>query len=168
MRIATTSSKCAKAFKVLVVAGTIVSLGACVQGKGDKEVAGTLLGAAAGGVIGSQIGDGTGQLVAVGAGVLLGGLLGSEIGRSMDKADQAYAAQSYQQTMETAPVGQTNGWVNPDSGNQGSYTPVKTYQANNGQYCREFQQTITVGGQTESAYGTACRQPDGAWQIASN
>ena len=157
-----------KALKVLVVAGTIVSLGACVQGKGDKEVAGTLLGAAAGGVIGSQIGDGTGQLVAVGAGVLLGGLLGSEIGRSLDKADQAYAAQSYQQTMETAPVGQTNSWVNPDSGNQGSYTPVKTYQANNGQYCREFQQTITVGGQTESAYGTACRQPDGVWQIASN
>jgi surface antigen len=100
--------------------------------------------------------------------VLLGGLLGSEIGRSLDKADQAYAAQSHQQTMETAPVGQTNSWVNPDSGNQGSYTPVKTYQANNGQYCREFQQTITVGGQTESAYGTACRQPDGVWQIASN
>ncbi|MDP6951732.1 MAG: RT0821/Lpp0805 family surface protein [Alphaproteobacteria bacterium] len=157
-----------KALKVLVVAGTIVSLGACVQGKGDKEVAGTLIGAAAGGLIGSQIGSGSGQLVAVGAGVLLGGLLGSEVGRSLDKADQAYAAQTYNQTLEHAPVGQTNTWVNPDSGNEGSYTPVKTYQADSGQYCREFQQTITVSGQTESAYGTACRQPDGTWQIVSN
>ena len=51
---------------------------------------------------------------------------------------------------------------------QGTYTPVKTYQTDNGQYCREFQQTITVGGQTESAYGTACRQPDGSWQIVNN
>lgn len=157
-----------KALKILVVAGTIVSLGACIQGKGDKEIGGTLLGAAAGGLIGSQIGSGTGQLVAVGAGVLLGGLLGSEIGRSLDKADQAYAAQTYQTTLEQAPVGQTNTWVNPDSGNQGSYTPVKTYQADDGRYCREFQQTVTVGGQTESAYGTACRQPDGSWQIVGN
>jgi hypothetical protein len=31
--------------------------------------------------------------------------------------------------------------------------------------CREFQQTITVGGQTQEAYGTACRQSDGSWKI---
>jgi surface antigen len=157
-----------KALKVLVVAGTIVSLGACVQDRGNKEVAGTLVGAAAGGLIGSQIGGGSGQLVAVGAGVLLGGLLGSEVGRSLDKADQAYAAQTYQQTLEYAPTGQTNTWVNPDSGNEGSYTPVKVMQTDSGQYCREFQQTVTVSGQTESAYGTACRQPDGTWQIVGN
>ena len=31
--------------------------------------------------------------------------------------------------------------------------------------CREFQQTITVNGKTENAYGTACLQSDGAWKI---
>jgi surface antigen len=156
-----------KLFKVVVVVGTVLSLGAC-EGKGNKEVAGTLLGAGIGGLAGSQIGSGTGQLIAVGAGVLLGGLLGSEIGKSLDRADQAYAAQTYQSTLETVPTGQTQTWVNPDTGNQGSYTPVRTYQSDAGQYCREFQQTITVGGQTESAYGTACRQPDGSWQIVNN
>ena len=30
--------------------------------------------------------------------------------------------------------------------------------------CREFQRTITIGGKTEKAYGTACRQPDGTWK----
>jgi len=31
--------------------------------------------------------------------------------------------------------------------------------------CREYQQTITVGGRTERAYGTACKQADGSWKI---
>lgn len=31
--------------------------------------------------------------------------------------------------------------------------------------CREFAQTITVGGQPVQAVGTACRQPDGTWRI---
>ena len=153
--------------KGVIIIAAILALAAC-EGKGNKEIGGTLIGAAAGGLVGSQIGGGTGKLVAVGAGVLLGGLIGSEVGKSLDKADQAYAAQSYQSSMETAPTGETSTWVNPDSGNQGTYTPTNTYQTDSGQYCREFQQTITVGGQTEDAYGTACRQEDGTWQIVSN
>jgi hypothetical protein len=31
--------------------------------------------------------------------------------------------------------------------------------------CREFQQTIMIGGQATKAYGTACRQADGTWKI---
>lgn len=36
-----------------------------------------------------------------------------------------------------------------------------------GRQCREFQQTVTVGGRTEQAYGTACLQPDGSWEIVN-
>ena len=39
------------------------------------------------------------------------------------------------------------------------------FKNNNGRYCREFQQTVTIGGRTAEAYGTACRQPDGSWKI---
>jgi hypothetical protein len=31
--------------------------------------------------------------------------------------------------------------------------------------CREFQQTITVGGTAQEAYGTSCLQPDGSWKV---
>ncbi|MPY70224.1 MAG: hypothetical protein GEU92_09055 [Alphaproteobacteria bacterium] len=31
-------------------------------------------------------------------------------------------------------------------------------------YCREYTETVVIGGQTHSAYGTACQQPDGSWQ----
>ncbi|MCZ6875908.1 MAG: hypothetical protein O7G88_20660 [bacterium] len=42
---------------------------------------------------------------------------------------------------------------------------VRTYQIDSGQYCREYQQTVVIGGQEDRAFGTACRQPDGSWQI---
>jgi hypothetical protein len=34
-----------------------------------------------------------------------------------------------------------------------------------GRYCREYQRTVTVGGQAQAAYGRACWRPDGSWEI---
>ena len=81
--------------------------------------------------------------------------------------DKEIAAQTAQRAFETNRTGQASTWKNPDSGNSGSITPTKTYQSAGGQYCREYQQTITVGGEKHQAYGTACRQPDGSWKIQS-
>src|ERR1044072_1885041 len=59
-----------------------------------------------------------------------------------------------------APLGQGQG-PTPDAGNTGSVTPVREGRvASTGEYCREFQQTVQVGGKSQNAYGTACRQPD--------
>lgn len=33
--------------------------------------------------------------------------------------------------------------------------------------CREFQQTVTIGGRLQQAWGTTCQQADGTWKIAS-
>jgi hypothetical protein len=35
------------------------------------------------------------------------------------------------------------------------------------QSCREFQDTVTVGGTQQRAYGTTCQQPDGSWLIVA-
>ncbi len=153
----------------LVAVGTmIVALAACTNEQtGQKQTFGTLAGAALGGLLGSQVGSGKGKLAAVGAGVLLGGLLGSEVGKSLDRADQLAMSQSTQRALESQPSGTATTWRNPDSGNSGSITPRPAYQNASGQQCREYQQTVTVGGQDQSAYGTACRQPDGTWKIVS-
>lgn len=129
-----------------------------------KQSVGTIGGAVAGGLLGSQVGKGTGQLWATGAGVLLGALIGSEIGQSLDRADMAYAEQASQRA-QTAPIGQQITWNNPQSGNSGVITPVRDGQGPAGQYCREYQQTVVVGGKSQSAYGRACRRPDGSWEI---
>jgi hypothetical protein len=39
------------------------------------------------------------------------------------------------------------------------------YRAPNGQYCREYQSTVIVGGRPQPGYGTACLQPDGSWRV---
>jgi len=151
-----------KKFIAVLLAATLLS--AC-EGMGQKESSGTLIGAGTGAVIGAQAGKGEGRLVGVAVGTLLGALIGGEIGRSMDRADRLAAQQAYQQA-QTAPVGDTITWDNPDNGHYGSVTPVR--QGTNdatGEYCREFQQTVTIGGQTQQAYGVACRQPDGSWRI---
>ncbi len=152
---------------IAIVFAAALSLGACVSDQGNKQTLGTLIGAGLGGLAGSQIGSGTGQLAAIGAGVLLGGLLGNQVGKSLDKADIAYAERNAQETLEYQPTGATSSWVNPDSGNSGSITPTKTYESAGGEYCREYQQTVTVGGDEQSAYGTACRQPDGSWKLVN-
>lgn len=155
-------------FKIFIVGALATSLAACAQngytgygGAGPKQQIGTIGGALAGGLAGSQFGSGSGRLWATGAGVLIGALAGNNIGRSLDRADQQYLAQASVRSFETgAPVQ----WNNPDSGNYGSVAPGRSYQARGG-YCREYTQTINIGGRAERAYGTACRQPDGSWQI---
>lgn len=116
----------------------------------------------AGGLIGSRFGGGAGKLVAVGVGTLLDAFAGREIGASLDKADHHHADQA---AARSAPIGQPIRWNNPQSGHQGSIVPTNDGYAADGVYCREFQQTIVVGGRSEQAFGTACRQPDGSWRI---
>ncbi len=153
--------------KLIVAVALGLTVAAC-EGAGQKQQAGTLLGGVAGAVAGAQFGSGKGQLAATATGALLGALVGSEVGKSLDRADRLAMQQTSQRTLEEVPTGSTGEWKNPDSGNAGTITPTRTYQNTEGEYCREYQQTITVGGQVEEAYGTACRQPDGTWQIVSN
>lgn len=153
--------------KIAVVAMAALLAGACAERYGPKETAGMVIGGAAGGLAGSQIGGGSGKLVATGVGTLLGALVGSEIGRSLDRADRAYLAQAQYDALEYRPNGQQVAWRNPDSGNYGYVQPVDTYQSPYGQYCREYQQTVYIGGRAERAYGTACRESDGSWRVVN-
>ena len=145
----------------------VVSLGACASGDfGNKQLAGSLIGAAGGGLLGSQFGDGAGQLAATAAGTAIGALVGNQIGQGLDRADQAAASRAQIQALETAPTGSTVVWRNPDSGNAGRVQPLGTYRTTSGEFCREFQHTVLVGGEAQDAFGTACRQPDGSWRIS--
>lgn len=65
----------------------------------------------------------------------------------------------------TAPVGETIIWN--DGTASGTVAATRDGTSSSGRYCREFQQTVTIGGKTENAYGTACRTADGAWEIVS-
>lgn len=133
----------------------------------SKQDMGTGIGAVAGGVMGAQFGKGDGRLVTTALGALLGAGIGNSMGASLDRADMQYYDQTAQRALEKGTSGRALPWSNPDSGNSGVVIPSAPYKNTSGQYCREFQNKITVGGKTQSGYGTACRQPDGSWQIVS-
>lgn len=115
----------------------------------------TLLGAGAGGAIGTQIGRGSGRAAAIITGALLGGAVGSQYG---------YETHCAQQVFQTAPVGHQVQWRSDNA--YYSVTPTREYR-DEGRYCREYQSSATVGGRRSETYGTACMQPDGSWEIVN-
>lgn len=152
---------------VLVVGLALPSLGGCASDTfGPKTTIGGLGGAAAGGLLGAASG-GRHRGEKIAAGVIIGGLLGGALGNVLDQRDRELAQRNAQLALETAPTGSSSEWRNPDNGHYGSFTPTRTYQDGSGAYCREYQQTIIVGGERQQGWGTACRQPDGSWRIAN-
>jgi surface antigen len=79
----------------------------------------------------------------------------------MDDVDRLYLAR----TLEAAPSGRVTAWQNPDTQTHYQAQPLRTYQRPDGRYCREYQTRTLVGGAWRDAYGTACRQPDGSWEL---
>ncbi len=151
---------------VVMMSVVLLVLSGCAPyGHGPREQQGTLIGAGSGALLGAQVGSGKGRLVAVAIGTLAGALIGQDVGRTLDRADQMAMKQNAQYALENAPTNTSTAWRNPDSGNSGAVTPVETYRRKGGEYCREYHQTVRIGGEIQQAYGTACRQPDGSWKI---
>lgn len=134
-----------------------IDLGRC-----NRAAIGAVVGGAAGGIIGAHVGKGDGRTAAIIGGSVIGILVGGAIGQSMDRLDQSCVGQ----VLEHAPTRQAVAWRNPDNA-QYRVTPVRTFEAAPGTYCREYQATATIGGRSERTYGTACRQPDGAWKVVN-
>lgn len=158
--------------KHIAVILTVFSLGACAQNQGNSgllnnQTLGSVVGGLGGAAVGSQLGEGRGRTLAIIGGGLAGTLIGGQLGRNLDDNDKRMSQTTTQQALNTNPVGQTSAWNNPNSGNSGTVTPQKTYQTASGN-CRQFEQTVTTGGNLSTGYGTACQQPDGSWRIVNN
>ena len=146
---------------ILLLAGAItLALGATAC---TNEQSGQVVGGILGGIAGHQVGGGRGRTVATVAGTIAGAFIGGNVGRSMDDTDRLKAHRS----LEYSQTNETTHWSNPDTGNAYSMTPTRTWQSDNGRYCREYQSDVVIGGRRETAYGTACRQPDGSWKVVS-
>lgn len=127
-----------------------------------KQDQGVLIGAIAGGILGHQVGGGSGQVLATMVGTVAGAMIGGSIGRQMDETDRLNTAAA----LENVRTGVPSSWVNPDTGYEYVVTPTNTYDSGTGP-CREYTMDATIGGKTEQVYGTACRQADGSWKVVN-
>lgn len=131
-------------------------------GMGTKQTVGTVGGAAAGAAAGYFIGGRSGWGALIGG--VAGGLLGNVIGQQLDEADRREAAAAAERAMN-APVGTTQTWANPNTGNSGAVTTT-AQRSQAGRVCKDFQTSVRTGsGQSETGTGTACQNPDGSWSI---
>lgn len=116
---------------VFLCAVSVFMLAACNtmpqrSSSGGKQQAGTVLGALAGVLAGSQIGKGSGRTAAMIVGALAGGYLGNTIGAHLDERDrQALAARS-EQAFNQARDGEAMTWRSSHSGASARITPIKT------------------------------------------
>lgn len=122
----------------------------------NSDTVGAVIGAVLGGVIGAHQDRGAGPVV---GGALVGAVLGGLLGQAIDDSNRACVGD----ILEYVPSNQPVYWE--DDGHGYQVTPLRTYEPEPGRYCREYQTVVTIGGRAEQAYGTACRQPDGSWQI---
>ncbi|MEO6697445.1 MAG: RT0821/Lpp0805 family surface protein [Gammaproteobacteria bacterium] len=155
-----------KAIVALMAGALIIPLAGCETTSGggySKQQTGTVVGGVLGGVLGSTVGGGKGKVAATIAGALIGGLIGGSVGSSLDRADEMKA----QQVLERNRVNQASTWRNPDTGNDVTVTPTRTYNRPSGQTCREYTTSVVIQGKRETAHGNACRQSDGSWQIVN-
>ena len=145
----------------------LIVMSGCASLPGSSQTQGTVAGGAIGALLGSTIGGGRGAVWAAAAGAIGGALAGSHIGKRLDERDQFAMQRATVTALESSNSNRSTSWSNPNSGNMGTVTPTRTFQMADGSFCREYTSMVEVGGDPQTAYGTACRQTDGSWKIAS-
>ena len=140
--------------RIIAVLITCIALFGCAGG--PKETGGSVVGGVAGALLGSTVGKGNGRLVAVALGTLIGSQVGGSIGRQMDETDRRLAAKSTFNALENAPNNQSVGCKNPNNSHSGTTVATSTVQDGN-TVCRDYIQTVVIGGQQEEIVGRACR-----------
>lgn len=79
---------------------------------------------------------------------------------ALTEIDVSLAAKLLQRTLDHAPDGTTRRWINDESGHSGAITPVRSYIAATGQYCRDYREDLSVDGQSRNFHYSACRDED--------
>jgi surface antigen len=148
--------------KFLAIGLASISLIGCANM--TREESGNMIGALLGGALAYELGkDSSNKEIWVATGLIGGALAGGHYAVLTQKGQLMHQS-AIHSNLETAQDNSTTSWNNPNNNEHGSVT-VRNTNVNNGTPCREFTQTIYVGGKAVQGYGTACRQADGSWKI---
>jgi hypothetical protein len=72
-----------------------------------------------------------------------------------------------QRAMENQPSGAVVNWQDATAQVSGSVEPVQTVRADDGRWCRNFQEHVAAFGRRYALTGEACRESAGGWQVVS-
>ena len=80
--------------------------------------------------------------------------------KALTDQDVSLVARLLQRTLDHAPDGTTRRWMNDQSGHSGAITPVRSYIASTGQYCRDYREDLSINGENREFLYSACRDED--------
>jgi surface antigen len=89
-------------------------------------------------------------------------LVGNVVGSKMDVIDQNCVGDA----LEFAPDHRQIIWRNSNNGLTYTLVATQTFQNERGIYCRNYDASTVIAGQTHQVRGVACRQPAGSWAAA--
>jgi surface antigen len=75
--------------------------------------------------------------------------------------DRQLTAAAFGEALDKQLSGQSVEWSNPDTGSSGSVTPLRTFRASDGRWCREYEQRVAGPAGAERLTGIACRDAQG-------
>jgi surface antigen len=104
-----------------------------------------------------------GTLLAIGAGWLAADYSAEERAAAIE-AERRELAAMVSTALEERLSGDSLSWKDPESGLQASVTPLRTFRAQSGQWCREYLRTIADAGEVEEHRAVACREGKGEWR----
>ena len=93
-----------------------------------------------------------------------GGLIGGSIGRDLSSRDRRQALEAEYKALEYGQGGQVITWQSSRDINRGEVVAAQPYRVGS-QDCRQFVHTLYTGNASQTARGTACRNPDGSWSL---
>lgn len=129
-------------------------------GQCNRALLGSALGGTAGASLTSQLDHKGDRTLAVLGGTAVGILVGGVIGQWMDSLDQNCIAQTLEQAPDNKPIT----WQGAQPVNY-TIIPMKSLQQED-RPCRRYKATAILMGQERQTWATACRNPDGSWQLA--
>ena len=155
-----------KSYKAIAMGAVLLTLSGCGT-TGWKSAAGGLGGGLTGAAACSNIGGGTGKVVAIVACTIGGVFAGAAVGQHLDDEDARQIRLAQAEALQ-APLHEPVRWRNPKTRTRGVVVPTRDFVSDEGDYCREYTTQIQVAGKKkQQGYGKACRQQDGAWRIVS-
>jgi len=118
-----------------------------------------VVGGVVGGVIANRVAE-ENRAVATIIGVAAGALIGKKIGGELDERDRDCVGHA----LDLGEQGRTVVWTNETSGVRYQLAPGAD-STRNGTPCREFTLAATRGGEKSSKQGLACQSQPGVWKI---
>lgn len=114
-----------------------------------------------GGLLGLGSGGSGGKVATTIIGAMNGGLVGGAVGAGLNDREKRSALEAEYKALEYTASGQKVAWQG-DTGHSGEVVAAQPYRVGS-QDCRQYTQTVVIGGVSSTARGTACRNANGSW-----